>query len=234
MSLPFFFLEDLQENRQEYVLPEETSKHMIQVLRMQVGEKIYLTNGFGLLAVAEIIDAHRKRCMVRMEKLEMMQRPSRQVTIAISPLKNSSRFEWFLEKSAEIGVSNIIPLMCKRTEKQQLRSERLQGILTSAMLQSKQCFACQLSAPTQLKDLIASAMPCRKLIAHCLPQQKNMLNNLIEAHADVLILIGPEGDFTEEEIDCCLKAGYEPVSLGENRLRTETAGMVAAALLCIG
>lgn len=233
LHLPFFFLDELNLNQRSYVMSEETSKHMIQVLRMQKREALHLTNGRGLLAQAQITDDHRKRCSVDIDSFIEKETPSYTVTLAISPLKNSSRFEWLLEKAAEIGVGSIIPLICTRTEKEQLRFDRLQGILISAMLQSQQTWKCELHEPIQLKKLIASAKPSRKLVAHCLPQQKNKLTR-IETKGEVMILIGPEGDFTAEEIEACIQAGYEPVSLGDTRLRTETAGMVAATLLCIG
>lgn len=233
LHLPFFYLEELNSNQPDYVLTEETSKHMIQVLRMQKGEQLHLTNGKGLLAKAIITDDHRKKCSVSIDSFVQHDTPQYTVTIAISPLKNNSRFEWFLEKAAEIGVDSIIPLICTRTEKQQLRSDRLQGILNSAMLQSQQTWKCLLHEPMPLKQLVASATPTRKLIAHCLPDRKIQLNRQV-MNGNVLILIGPEGDFTQDEINLCIEAGYEAVTLGDNRLRTETAGLVAATLLCIG
>jgi 16S rRNA (uracil1498-N3)-methyltransferase len=232
MSLPFFYLENIADDAASCTLSEETSKHVVQVLRMNIGERILLTDGKGKLVTAEITDDHRKRCQVKFVNTESVSKPSKSVQIAISPLKNASRFEWFLEKAAEVGVSAIIPLMCKRTEKQQLRTDRLKGILISAMIQSRQAWLCELCEPVTTPQLIVNHKAHQLLIAHCEEGQKESISE-IKVEASVLMLIGPEGDFANEEIKSFLDAGFRPVSLGENRLRTETAGVVAAVKLCI-
>ncbi len=232
MSLPFFFFEAIADGVEEYVLTEDTSKHIVQVLRMTIGDQLLLTDGKGNLLTAAIKDDHRKRCVVKKIKQEFVPRQERQITIAISPLKNNTRLEWMLEKATEVGVGAIIPLMCKRTEKQHLRTDRLKGILVSAMLQSKQAWLCELSEPTDFSTVIKHTAATHRFIAHCEPDAKSSLREQ-KVQGSAIVLIGPEGDFTHEEIREALDGGYSPVSLGETRLRTETAGLVAAVQLCV-
>lgn len=232
MALPFFYKEDISTNL--LTLDEDTSKHVTGVLRMKLGEQLLLTDGKGTKATAEITDDHRKRCTVSIIQTEKEGREKGGVTIAISLVKNTARFEWFLEKGTEMGVAEIIPLLCQRTEKEKFRHERLQHIITSAMLQSQQVWMPVLHDPTPFEKVISSAAQPHKFIAHCLPQQKTSLQQFqIKETESSIILIGPEGDFTEKEIEAALQKGFAPVALGSTRLRTETAGMVAAVLLCI-
>jgi 16S rRNA (uracil1498-N3)-methyltransferase len=232
MNLPFFFVEDL--NDQTITLDEDTSKHVIQVLRKKMGDQILLTDGKGTKATVEIVDDHRKHAAVKIASSRKENKRTKNICIAISLVKNTARFEWFLEKATEIGVSEIIPLLCERTEKEKFRFDRMNNILISAMLQSQQCWLPQLHEPTEFKKVIQFNQFDQKFIAHCLEEKKQELTNqLVNQSTNQLILIGPEGDFTEEEIHFALQSNYIPVSLGETRLRTETAGMVAATLLCI-
>lgn len=235
MTLPFFYITNFDSSQKEVELDEETSKHIVQVLRMHEGERINLTDGKGNLITAEIIEAHKKHCGVRVEELRHKVQGTRRVSIAISLLKNSSRFEWFLEKATEIGVSEIFPLICERTEKEKFRYERMNSICVSAMLQSQQSRLPVLHQPVEFDNLIICHFDnCQKLIAHCDEGNKQTINNLqIGTSSNCLICIGPEGDFTREEIQSALKNNFTPVSLGETRLRTETAGVVAATLLSI-
>jgi 16S rRNA (uracil1498-N3)-methyltransferase len=232
MALPYFYIPAFDGNGGELTLDEDTSKHIIQVLRMRPGEALQLTDGKGRLLTAVIGDDHRKRCRVTIGPVAISLPRIRTVTIAISPLKNASRFEWFLEKAAEIGVSRIIPLLCGRTERQSVRMDRLRQIVISAMLQSRQTWLAEVDQPMELDRLLSSPMAGRHFIAHCLEDGRPTAR-LGAGAPDSLILIGPEGDFTPKEVEAALTAGYLPVSLGPNRLRTETAGIVAATLLCI-
>jgi 16S rRNA (uracil1498-N3)-methyltransferase len=185
------------------------------------------------MMVAEIEEGHKKSCTVRKISLEYKLPSERRITIAISPVKNTSRFEWFLEKATEMGVYAIIPLICKRTEKQHFRKDRMQSILTSAMLQSKQAFLPLLFEATVFAQVFTNANQKIKCIAHCEEgKEKNPFRSICN-NEDVFILIGPEGDFTTEEIEMAVNQNFIPVSLGETRLRTETAGVAAAALFCI-
>jgi 16S rRNA (uracil1498-N3)-methyltransferase len=221
----------------ELPLDEDNSRHIVQVLRMKVGEKLRLTNGRGALLTAAIVDDHKKKCRVIIESVTQQAPPEREIGIAISPLKNASRFEWFLEKVTELGVSTITPLLSERTERQHFRPDRWNTILVSALLQSQQTWLPELSAPMTFAELIASAKAPQRLIAHCLeaPRPTDSLAALARTQrpASTLVLIGPEGDFSQKEVELALGEGFIPVTLGNNRLRTETAGVVAATLLCI-
>ena len=228
MALSYFFIEALEDKNIQ--LDEDTSKHMISVLRMQIGENLLLTDGKGTKAQAQIIDDNRKHCLVEVLSKEREEERSPSVCIAVSITKNASRFEWFLEKATEIGVNEIIPLLCDRTEKEKFRYDRMKGILVSAMLQSQQTWLPHLHQPTSIDEVIKQASQEQKFIAHCLPEQKQQLSSVMRPQSS-LILIGPEGDFTQKEIDAALQQKFIPVALGETRLRTETAGMVAATLL---
>lgn len=213
-------------------LDETNSKHAIQVLRMKVGDRMHLTDGKGHLITATITNDHRKHCQVSVDFIEPKEKYGPNVTIAIALTKNTSRFEWFLEKAAELGVSKVIPLITKRTETQKFKEDRLQNILISAMLQSQQTWLLQMDSPVDFNKFIADPGPAaHKYIAHCIESNKQSLKY---SSSSSLILIGPEGDFTPEEIEAALNSGYQPVTLGETRLRTETAGMVAATLLRVG
>ena len=233
MTLPFFYVEDIMPSTLSIVLNEETSKHIVQVLRMQNGDQLQLTDGNGNLLVVEITDNNRKKCVVEIVRTTTDNRqPTTDTTIAISLVKNSNRFEWFLEKATEIGVTAIIPLICSRTEKQHFRQERMQGILISAMLQSQQTWLPVLQQPTKFNDVIKQATQQQKMIAHCGEEndKQQLTSQLTNPSTSKLICIGPEGDFTKEEIDFALQNNFTPVALGNTRLRTETAGVVAAAL----
>jgi 16S rRNA (uracil1498-N3)-methyltransferase len=230
MSLPFFYIDDLRVEKKEVTVDEANSKHIINVLRMAVGDELVLTDGKGKKAYARIIDDNRKKCRVELLRVEEEKMRLPMVAIGISLLKNIARFEWFLEKATEIGVNSIIPLICHRTQSEKFRMDRMQTILVSAMLQSQQSWLPALQEPVRVTDVIKSSNYPKKLIAHCVSEEKISLN-AIRSSDDSIILIGPEGDFTPEEINNALNAGFNPVTLGENRLRTETAGIAAAVML---
>jgi len=232
MQLPYFYQPQIPATGVAF-LSEETSKHCIQVLRMKNGEQLQITDGKGHLYTATIIKEDKKNCEVRIDAAKFEEKKGRKVSIAISLLKNANRFEWFLEKVTELGVAEIIPLLCKRTEKQHFRQDRMQSIIQSAMLQSKQTWLPILKEPTLLTKVLSETSYTYKLIAHCEPQEKQMINDLASKD-DIQLLIGPEGDFTTIEIELALKNNYIPISLGETRLRTETAGVAAATLLLLG
>ncbi|MBI1781086.1 MAG: 16S rRNA (uracil(1498)-N(3))-methyltransferase [Sphingobacteriales bacterium] len=235
MTLPFFYIEEYTPGQKLITLTEDESKHIITVLRMKMGEQMHLTDGKGHLLTVEIADDHKKKCSVKILSTVNRQPSTKKVTIAISLLKNISRLEWFLEKATEIGVAEIIPLLCTRTERQNFRHDRMKNILVSAMLQSQQCWLPVLQEPIKFQDFCVSKFEdCNRLIAHCEEQSKQSLSNLqIFKSSNFVIAIGPEGDFTSEEIQLASNNQFIPVTLGETRLRTETAGVVAATLLCV-
>ncbi|MBU3714630.1 MAG: 16S rRNA (uracil(1498)-N(3))-methyltransferase [Ferruginibacter sp.] len=231
MSLPLFYEKTLRQSSDLIQLNEDVSKHIIQVLRMKTGALLELTDGQGTVAMVEIIDDHRKKCIVKKQFSQFFYPRPYPVAIAISPVKNTGRFEWFLEKATEIGVSEIIPLMCTRTERQQFKYERFNHILISAMLQSGQSYLPMLREPMPFESIVTASDFSTKLIAHC--NEDNTKVSIKSINANTLVMIGPEGDFTEEEISLSFSNGFTPVSLGTNRLRTETAGVVAATMLCL-
>jgi len=239
MALPFFYADEIKTTATQFALDEETSKHVAQVLRMQNGQQILLTDGKGNLFTAEIIDDNRKKCVVKILSFTTHASYEKKITIAISLVKNSNRFEWFLEKATEIGVSEIVPLLCTRTEKQHFRHNRMKSILISAMLQSQQTWLPVLHEPIKYKEYIKNVQESageQKFVAHCEEEasKEQLVTKLSVSSKERLILIGPEGDFTNDEITEAVQNNFAAVALGNTRLRTETAGIVAAVLLCNG
>lgn len=232
MALPFFYL-SVYDGGSLIDLDEPTSRHIVSVLRMQIGEQLHLTDGKGLLLTATVTDAHKKKTVVKVENQSFFERQTAIVSIAISLVKNNARFEWFLEKATETGVANIYPIICQRTEKQNFRYDRMHQILVSAMLQSQQVWLPELSEPVPFNTIVKGIDHNKKWIAHCIETNKESLRKQGPAKEKEILLIGPEGDFTEAEIALALAHGFAPVSLGETRLRTETAGMVGATLLLV-
>ena len=193
---------------------------------------MYLTDGKGNLSIAAISDPNKKHCAVEIIETDSQEPPAKKIIIALSLLKNNSRFEWFLEKATEIGVSEIIPLICVRTEKEKFRFDRMKGICISAMLQSQQAWLPVLHEPVLFDHLVMRQFDnCKKMIAHCSDGERQLIHDQIIKSSNQLILIGPEGDFTKDEIDKALNNEFIPVTLGKTRLRSETAGIVASCLL---
>lgn len=207
--------------------PEE-SKHCIKVLRLKKGDIVQLMNGKGSVFRAIIQSPDTKSTIL--EILEETKHPESRnfkLTIAIAPTKSMDRLEWFVEKSVEIGIDRIVPLFCQHSERKEVKMERLEKILISAMKQSGQTYLPELLKPVSFKDFVKMPFNGDKMIAHCENGNKQTLKDSISPGRNTLILIGPEGDFDSSEIDLALEKGYIPVSLGESRLRTETAGIVA-------
>jgi len=211
-----------------YTLDETESKHCVRVLRLAKGDEITLVDGRGGFFTAEIADPNPKRCAVNVFKSEMnFGLRNFQVHIAIAPTKNIERIEWFLEKATEIGIDRVTPLLCHHSERKEIKNDRLEKVMISAMKQSLKAYLPQLDEMTRFSDFIRQPFSGQKFIAHCEEQHRELLKNLVKSEESYLILIGPEGDFSPEEIEMAFHAGYQPVSLGESRLRTETAGVVA-------
>lgn len=232
MKDPFFFAEELNDTITKIFLDEKASKHAIQVLRMKEGSSLNLANGKGILASAKIVKANSKKSEVVIDSIQYLSPPIKRTAIGISLVKNTARFEWFVEKATELGITEIIPLLCYRTERQLFKRERLMQIMINAMLQSRQSWMPILHIPLSIGQVIQSTTLDNKFIAHCEKEQKKELSHcLVNEISDTIILIGPEGDFTKEEIDLALMNKFVPVSLGETRLRTETAGIAAATLI---
>jgi 16S rRNA (uracil1498-N3)-methyltransferase len=232
MAFPFFYFPELNNTQEPSTLDEETSRHIVQVLRMQSGEELRLTDGKGNLSRSIIHHANKKKCTVSHLSIDHQYAPKRKIAIGISLIKNSSRFEWFLEKATEIGISEIVPMICERTEKKDLRTDRMQSILVSAMLQSQQSWLPELKEPVRFRNALETFRHHQKFIAYISDHHEAHLSDLINSNLNSqIVLIGPEGDFTNEEIDLALLYNFLPAGLGPNRLRTETAALVALTLL---
>lgn len=229
MKPSYFYEPGILPNTTAFTLSEDTSKHCVQVLRMKQGEQLNLTDGKGNLFTATILSPDKRHTGIKIEAVSYHSPAEKRITMAISLLKSTSRFEWFLEKVTEMGISEIVPMICHRTERQHFRHDRMNNILISAMLQSQQTWLPVLSEPKKFEELLSSVHQ-QKIIAHCEDQQKKELKDINRTN-EILMLIGPEGDFSTEEITLAIRNNFQPVSLGQTRLRTETAGMVAATLL---
>jgi len=230
MSVPFFYEAQLPANAGLYKLSAESSKHCSLVLRMKMGEQIALTNGQGLQCLGEIVSPDKGKTVVQLSAFKQSPLPIPQNSIGISFVKNAARMEWFLEKATEIGITAFYPLITDRTERTHFKKERWEQIVVSAMLQSQQTYKPVLHDPIAFNALIHQPHSGQLLLAHCEPGEKKVIQSVNPA-VNTLLLIGPEGDFTPNEIDMAAKVGATMISLGNTRLRTETAGIAAAVLL---
>ena len=221
-----FYTPDISSD--SYTLSETESKHCIRVLRLEKGDEITLVDGRGGFFSAEISDPNPKHCTVNVVKSELnFGLRNFQVHVAIAPTKNIERIEWFLEKATEIGIDRVTPLLCRYSERKEIKTDRLEKVMVSVMKQSLKAFLPHLDPLTRFNDFVSQSYNGQKFIAHCEEQQRDLLISKILPDEKYLILIGPEGDFSSEEIELAIQAGFHPVSLGESRLRTETAGIVA-------
>jgi len=216
------------------VLPEEESQHAVKVLRLQVGDEITVVDGAGGFYTAEIINPHPKHCTFEITRtiLEYAKRNYR-LHIAIAPTKNIERLEWFIEKATEIGIDEITPIICRFSERKIIKAERLEKIIVSASKQSVKAYFPKLNPLCTFDELIKNHHATQKFIAHCYDDNKKQFQSVIQKSFDILILIGPEGDFSKEEVEKAISVGFIPVSLGNSRLRTETAGVVACHTVCL-
>ena len=230
MSVPFFYEPLIATGMTQFTLSEPSSKHCIQVLRMDVGEQIDITNVAGGLFHASIQVAHKKNALVTINKAIQIEGPTQKLQLGISLLKNTVRLEWLFEKATEMGITTITPLVCERTIHERFKTERMQQIIQSAMIQSQQTWLPVLTEPMPFQQFIEQATAAQKLIAHCEPLQKTSIKSIV-ASADLLLLIGPEGDFTPSEIEAAIARDFTPIDLGPTRLRTETAGIFALSVL---
>lgn len=219
-----FFTPDISGS--EYLLPEEESKHCVRVLRMKQGEKMILVDGVGGYYEAVIVEADPKKCLVRiMDKKAGYGKRDHYLHIACAPTKNIERFEWFLEKATEMGIDEITPVICEHSERTVVKTERSIKVIISAMKQSVKAYLPKLNEMVKFNELVANVSKGERFIAHCGAGDKTNFKNALKKNEDVMILIGPEGDFSEKEIEFAIKNGFQPVSLGSSRLRTETAAI---------
>ncbi len=215
-----------------FCLSPEESKHVVRVMRKKIGDTFFVTNGKGSLFEVRILSDHPKKCRLQVlsEQKEYQKRAAR-LHIAIAPTKNINRFEWFLEKSTEIGIDHIIPLLCEHSERKIIKPERLRKVIIAAAKQSLKAYFPELGEMTPFSQIIRQEFRGKKYIALCRDEALTPLSKYHNSGEDALILIGPEGGFSPKEIGEAKEHGFLPVSLGNSRLRTETAGIVACTLL---
>lgn len=222
-----FFIPHTTLDVDSLTLPVEESKHACKVLRMQNGQQLSIVNGKGDELIAEITNADYKACEVK--KVRFTHQPSDdfEIHIAIAPTKMNDRFEWFLEKATELGVHHITPLLCSNSERKKIKWDRYQKVIIAAMKQSKRVYIPLLDELTSLDSFIK--LNPKGLLAHCYEDEKNRIDESLK-DKNCPILIGPEGDFTNLEVEKLIQSGYQPITLGKTRLRTETAGIYACAI----
>ncbi|MEG0917437.1 MAG: 16S rRNA (uracil(1498)-N(3))-methyltransferase [Myroides sp.] len=224
--MQLFYAPDIDNETNEFVFDKEESKHIVKVLRKSEGSILHITNGKGFLFICEIILASEKKCVVRINESQFTEPRSFRIHMVVAPTKMNDRYEWFLEKAAEIGVDEITPIICDHSERKIIKTERFDKILISAMKQSNQMYLPVLNEPIKLTDFLSKEISGQKFIAHCEESDKVELKDRIETQQNYTLLIGPEGDFSTNEINKALANGYLPVALGSTRLRTETAALV--------
>ena len=226
--MQLFFTTDIRGNFAYF--DETESRHLTQVLRRKVGDTVQLTDGLGTLFSGEIIEVGKRTCVVAIQNMiaNFEARPFG-LHIAIAPTKNMDRIEWFLEKATEIGIDEITPLICKRSERTVIKTERLKGVLASAMKQSLKTFLPTIHEAVDFQQFMKQKFVeyDQKFIAYCNDAERHPLSKMYQKSKNCVLLIGPEGDFTESEVAVAFKQNFVGVSLGNSRLRTETAGVVA-------
>jgi 16S rRNA (uracil1498-N3)-methyltransferase len=225
--MQLFYNPNITETTVTFSFDKEESKHVIKVLRKKDTDILYVTNGLGLLFKTEITLASDSKCTVQIISFEKSETPKYKLHLAVAPTKMNDRYEWFLEKATEIGIHEITPIICDRSERKVINAERFDKIILSAMKQCNQLHLPKLNEALTFKEFIKLKNDGLQLIAHCEETDKKTLKSVLKANENITILIGPEGDFSEKEIALALENNYIPVSLGNTRLRTETAAIVA-------
>ncbi|PHS60286.1 MAG: 16S rRNA (uracil(1498)-N(3))-methyltransferase [Flavobacterium sp.] len=227
--MQLFYNPSITENSKEILFDKEESRHIFKVLRKKEGDQLMLTNGKGYFFKVELLQANSKHCVAKVLSVENKESLPYYLHLAVAPTKLNDRYEWFLEKATEIGISEITPIICEHSERKVVKLERFEKKIQSAMKQSLKAYLPVINEAISLKEFFRNQNSTRhlKLIAHCEETNKQSLKSVLIPKADYLILIGPEGDFSINEINNALQEGFQPVSLGESRLRTETAALVA-------
>ncbi|MEE3035332.1 MAG: RsmE family RNA methyltransferase [Bacteroidota bacterium] len=227
--MDIFYNKNILESNQEIIFSADETKHFIRVLRKNIGDEITVTNGKGLEWVGLISSVDLKHSRANKLSATVKSRPAENMHIAISPIKSNSRMDWFIEKATEIGVNEITPIICSNTERRNLNMDRCHKIMISAIKQSKRFFIPRLNPIVSFNDFIDLNSNENELyLAHCHKMKKNEVHELKFMSDKIIVMIGPEGDFSIKEVELCIKKGVIPISLGSNRLRTETAGILAA------
>lgn len=224
--MQLFYSKDITDN--EFEFSREESKHIAKVLRKKEGDVLHITNGQGYLYKGTITFSSPNKCIITLKEKELQHPKKYRLHLAVAPTKMNDRYEWFLEKTTEIGIDEITPIICDHSERKIIKPARFERILQSAMKQSLQCYLPKLNPAIPFSEFIQQENNDQLLIAHCEETKKLSLKDILTLQGNTTILIGPEGDFSNKEIEKALDMGYTPVTLGETRLRTETAAIVAA------
>ena len=225
--MQLFYNPDITESTTQFSFPKEESKHIVKVLRKNVGDIVHITNGNGWLFIAEITIPNINKCIATMVSKSLQPKRAYRLHLAVAPTKMNDRYEWFLEKATEIGIDSITPIICDHSERKIIKPERFERILQSAMKQSLNCYLPKLNDAITFKDFFKQDFSGDLFIAHCEETDRKSLKQELKPKQNTTILIGPEGDFSVKEIEQALQNNYIPVTLGETRLRTETAAIVA-------
>jgi 16S rRNA (uracil1498-N3)-methyltransferase len=225
--MQLFYTPNIDETTETFSFDKVESKHIIKVLRKKDTDVLFVTNGEGYLFETEITLASDSKCTVKILSFEKKPRSKYHLHIAVAPTKMNDRFELFLEKATEIGIHEITPIICDRSERKVINNERFDKIILAAMKQSNEFYLPKLNEAVSLKDFLKHKQDGVKLIAHCEETDKKTLKSVLKPNENITVLIGPEGDFSEKEIAMAIDSSYIPVSLGITRLRTETAALVA-------
>jgi 16S rRNA (uracil1498-N3)-methyltransferase len=231
--MQLFYNSEIKKSDKTFFFDKEESKHIVKVLRKKEGDKVFITNGLGYLFESEIIMASEKKCEVKITK-ETFQEPNTFYThIAVAPTKMNDRLEWFLEKATEIGIHEITPIICDHSERKVYKIDRAEKIIQAAMKQSLHYYIPKINEPVSLSQFIKSNITGQKIIAHCEETDKKSFKNEVKRDEKITILIGPEGDFSTKEINFAIENKFIPVTLGNTRLRTETAALVACHTIAL-
>jgi len=225
--MQLFYHSELKATSSNLVFDKKESGHIIKVLRKKEGDKLFITNGKGFLFEAQIQSANPNKCQVEIIESKFFPPKDYFLHLAVAPTKKNDRYEWFLEKATELGIDQITPVICEHNERRKVNLQRFERIIESGMKQSLQYYLPTLNQSVSLVDFLQKDFEGEKYIAHCEPSEKKLLKDVLQPKKKIHILIGPEGDFSPREIELALKKGFLPVSLGENRLRTETAAIAA-------
>lgn len=225
--MQLFYNPDIAPDTNQFSFPKDESRHIVKVLRKKTGDLLNITNGKGYLFEAKLTIADQKNCVVNILNTTHQAPKNYQLHLAVAPTKMNDRYEWFLEKATEIGVTSITPIICDHSERKVVKIERFDKIIQSAMKQSLSCYYPILNAPITFKDYINQDFDGDTYIAHCEETDKKSLKSQVLPNKKITILIGPEGDFSVKEIKMAIQNKFIPVTLGETRLRTETAAIVA-------
>ena len=225
--MQLFFNPDISENSQQISFSKDESKHIVKVLRKSVGDVLEITNGNGWMFQARITVVDLKNCLAEIISKTLQPKKAYALHLAVAPTKMNDRYEWFLEKATEIGIDSLTPIICDHSERKTVKEDRFEKILQSAMKQSLNCYMPKLNKAISFKEFMNQDITGQRFIAHCQHLQRVSLKNELKAETEVTILIGPEGDFSVKEIEMAIHNNFIPVTLGETRLRTETAAIVA-------